>query len=174
VIRHVALMGFMASGKSTIGQKLARRLGVAFYDLDDLIAAEHGAIAEIFYGQGEDRFRAYELQTLERVLADGAPGIIALGGGATTHEPTDKLLKKRTYRVFVKVTPEQAAARLRRSQRVRPLLGLSPSLHRIKELYAHRLPYYAHADLVVEAETLTPAQVVDRITQWMHRKKLNL
>jgi shikimate kinase len=76
--------------------------------------------------------------------------------------------------VFIKVPPEQILGRLRRSKNVRPLLGPTPSLTKIKELYALRMPRYSHADLVVEAEELSTAQVVDHIVQWLHRKNIRL
>lgn len=171
---HVALTGFMAAGKSTIGKKLARKLGVAFYDLDDEIVREHGAISDIFYAQGEPQFRAYEYQALTKLLDETSPGIIALGGGAVTNDDTLQLLKKRTYRVFVKVPAEQIAGRLRNSPHIRPLVGPSPSLSRVKELYDQRMPRYAHADFVVEAGELTTTQIVDQIVQWLHKKKIAL
>lgn len=171
--RHIALTGFMAAGKSTIGKKLARKLGVRFYDIDDLVVEQHGAISDIFYAQGEKQFRAYERDAIAQVL-DGEPGVIALGGGAVTYDESLKLLKKRTYRIFVKVAPEQILGRLRRSKRVRPLIGPAPSLSKIKTLYTQRMPRYAHADYVVEADDMTTAQVVDDIVGWLHKKNIEL
>ncbi|HEY9180376.1 MAG TPA: shikimate kinase [Candidatus Baltobacteraceae bacterium] len=171
--KHVALTGFMAAGKSTIGKKLARKLGVRFYDIDEIVTAEHGPISDIFYAQGEQQFRRYEFEAIRRVM-DEEPGVVALGGGAVTYDETLKLLKKRTYRVFVKVPPEQILGRLRRSKNVRPLIGPTPSLSKIKELYAARMPRYSHADYVVEAEDLSTAQVVEHIAQWLHKKNIKL
>ena len=171
---HIALVGFMAAGKSTLGKKLARKLKCGFYDLDDAIVARHGPVSDIFYAQGEPAFRHYEHDELARLIDEQPPGIIAVGGGAVTFEETLKLLKKRTYRVFIKVSPEQVLGRLRRSPTVRPLLGPNPSLHKIKELYAARMPKYAHADLVVEADDLTPPQVLEHIVTWMHKKNIQL
>lgn len=172
--RHVALIGFMGAGKSTIGKRLARRLKRAFYDLDELVVREHGAVSDIFYNQGEAAFRRYERDALERVLETGEPGVVALGGGALTGEENQRLLKKFAYRVFVKITPEQALERLRRSRRVRPLLGPMPTLARIRDLYAKRMPQYARCDHVVEADHLTGAQTVDDIVAWLHKKKIDL
>lgn len=168
---HVALTGFMAAGKSTIGKKVARATGVPFYDLDDAVVDAHGSIDEIFYTQGEARFREYERDALETLLAQ-PPGIISLGGGAVTADPTLKLLKKRTYRVFVKVPAEQIVGRLRRSKRVRPLLGPVPSLSRVRELYSARMPRYAHADLTIDAAGLRTAQVVEQIATWIAHKRI--
>lgn len=170
--QHVALVGFMAAGKSTLGKKVARKLRCAFYDLDDEIVKHHGPIETIFYERGEAAFRAFEVEALQRVLDEGPPGIIALGGGAVTYEPTAKLLKKRVYRIFVKVSAEQILGRLRRSKTVRPLIGATPSLHKVKELYAARMPTYAHSDYVLEADALTSVQAVDEIVEWVRRKRV--
>ena len=163
----------MAAGKSTIGKRLARTMGVKFYDIDDIVVEEHGPISDIFYAQGEKQFRAYELDAIARVL-DSEPGVIALGGGAVTHDPTLKLLKKRTYRIFVKVPPEQILGRLRKSPRVRPLIGPVPSLGKVKELYDQRMARYAHADYVVEAGSLSTSQIVGQIVQWLNKKHIEL
>jgi len=173
VRNHIALTGFMAAGKSTIGKKLARKLGVKFYDIDDIVVSKHGPVSDIFYAQGEAQFRRYEYEAIAEVLEQD-PGVIALGGGAVTYDESLKLLKKRTYRVFVKVPPEQILGRLRRSKSVRPLLGPTPSLSRIKELYAQRMPRYSHADYVVEAEDMSTAQIVEDVVQWLHKKNLTL
>jgi shikimate kinase len=172
--RHIALVGFMASGKSTIGKRLARKLKSAFFDTDDLVVREHGAVSDIFYNEGEPAFRRYEHAALEHVLETGAPGVVALGGGALTLDDNQKLLKKRAYRVFIKISPEQALERLRRSRWVRPLLGPTPSLAKIKELYTKRMPQYAHADYVVEADHLSTSQAVDNIIEWLHKKKIEI
>lgn len=172
--QHVALVGFMAAGKSTIGKKLARKLKCAFFDTDDLVVQEHGAVSDIFYNEGESAFRDYERAAIEGVLQDGEPGIVALGGGALTHEPTQRLLKKRAYRVFIKVTPEQVVERLRKSKRVRPLLGPTPSLAKIRELYTKRMPQYAHVDHVIEADGMSTSQIVDAIVEWLHKKKIEI
>lgn len=172
--QHIALVGFMAAGKSTIGKKLARKLKVAFFDTDDLVVAEHGAVSDIFYNEGEKAFRDYEQAAVAHVIEDGEPGVLALGGGALTHEPTQKLLKKRAYRVFIKVSPEQVVERLRKSKRVRPLLGPTPPLSKIKELYTKRMPQYAHADYVVEADGMSTSQIVDSIVEWLHKKKIEI
>ncbi len=172
--KHIALVGFMAAGKSTIAKKLARKLGIASYDIDDLIVEAHGPISDIFYAQGEETFRTYERDMIEHVIETEPPGVIALGGGAVTNDDTLKLLKKRTYRIFIKVAPEQILGRLRRSPRVRPLIGPTPSLSKIKELYAARMPRYAHADLVVEADDLSTPQIIEQIVTWTHKKKIEL
>jgi shikimate kinase len=172
--RHIALVGFMASGKSTIGKRLARKLKCAFFDTDDLIVKEHGAVSDIFYNEGESAFRRYEHAALSEVLTDWESGVVALGGGALTSDENQRLLKKHAYRVFIKVAPEQALERMRRSKVVRPLLGPTPSLAKIKELYTKRMPQYAHADYVLEAGELSTSQIVDNIIEWIHKKRIEI
>jgi shikimate kinase len=172
--QHLALVGFMASGKSTIGKRLARKLGVSFFDTDDFVVKEHGAISDIFYNEGEKAFREYEYAALGHIVDEGEPGVIACGGGALSYEPSRKLLKKRAYRIFIKVAPDQVLERLRKSRIVRPMLGPTPSLAKIKDLYTKRMPHYAHADYVLEADGMSSAQIVDAIVDWMHKKKIEL
>ncbi|HTU68808.1 MAG TPA: shikimate kinase [Candidatus Baltobacteraceae bacterium] len=172
--QHIALVGFMASGKSTIGKRLARKLKCAFFDTDDIVVKQHGAISDIFYSEGEDAFRNYEHDAIASVVSEGEAGVLACGGGALSYEPSAKLLKKRAYRIFIKVTPEQVLERLRKSRTVRPLLGPTPSLARIKHLYTKRMPQYAHADCVIEADGMSSAQVVEAIVEWLHKKKIEI
>jgi shikimate kinase len=171
---HVALVGFMASGKSTIGRKLARKLGWPFFDTDALIVRAHGPIQAIFETEGEAAFRRYEVAAIAAVLEPAESSVVALGGGALTTAENRRLLRDRAYRVFIKVTPEQAFARVRRSRESRPVLGRTPTLARIKELYALRMPAYESADRVVEASRRTDQNVIDEIVEWLHEKKLGV
>lgn len=163
----------MGAGKSTIGKRLARRLSVPFYDIDDLIVERHGSIETIFSTSGEAVFRAHECAVIERVLVECPPGVIALGGGAVMHDPTLALLDQHAYRVFLNVSPEQIVGRLRRSKRQRPVLGPAPSLRTVRTLYAQRFPRYARADLVVDTRGMTGAAVVELIAQWCDRTSVH-
>lgn len=172
--RHVALVGFMAAGKSTIGRKLARELGCAFFDTDALVVRTHGAIAEIFSSEGEEAFRRYEREAIEHVLTTGDSGVVALGGGALTLAENRALLKERAHRIFLKLSPEQIFQRVRSSRERRPLLGRRPTLAKIREIYEERLQHYADADHVVEAERLSDRAVLDEILRWLDERKIAL
>jgi len=174
VKRHVALVGFMAAGKSTIGRKLARRLGCAFFDTDTLIAHEHGTVASIFEHEGEAAFRGYERATLSDLFARGETGVVALGGGAVTDPQTRALLEDRAHRIFLKVSPEQVFNRLQHSREVRPLLGRDATLERIRELYHARIPLYARADFTVHAERRSAHEILDDILQWLNENRIRL
>jgi shikimate kinase len=170
VKRHLALVGFMAAGKSTIGRKLARRLECDFVDTDEVIVREHGAIQEIFALEGEAAFRRYEREAIEQVLAGAPPCVAALGGGAMTIPENRAMLKSRAYTIFLRVSAERIAQRVRHSPQARPALGARPSLSRIRALYRERMPQYADADHVIEAERLNDRQIVDAIVLWLNER----
>ncbi|HLY03361.1 MAG TPA: shikimate kinase [Candidatus Cybelea sp.] len=172
--RHVALVGFMGAGKSTIGRKLARELGCAFFDTDDLIVRAHGTIPEIFSREGEDAFRRYEREAIGQVLSTGDAGVVALGGGALTLAENRAFVKECAHRVFLRSSPEQILRRLRRSRERRPLLGAHPTLAQIRELYGTRMAHYADADYIVAAERLSDRAILDEILQWLSEKKIAL
>jgi shikimate kinase len=173
VTRHLALVGFMASGKSTIGRKLARRLGRPFIDTDALVIRAHGPIGAIFAQEGEAAFRRYERDAIGEVLANPQASVVALGGGALTVAENRRLLQERAHSIFIKISPEQVLARIRRSREVRPMLGERPTLEQIRELYAKRLSEYVSADLVIEAERRSDREVIDEIVGWLGARQLD-
>jgi shikimate kinase len=170
--RHVALVGFMASGKSTIGRKLARRLGWTFFDTDAIVVREHGSIAAIFANEGEAAFRRYEHAAIRIALKHAQASVVALGGGALTLDENRRILEKNAYRVFIKVSPQEILTRVLRSREVRPVLGSSPTLPRISELYAARMPDYESADRVIEATRRTDGQIINEILGFLRETRL--
>jgi shikimate kinase len=165
--RHLALVGFMASGKTTIGRKLARRLRRPFCDTDALIVQNHGPIPGIFANEGETAFRKYESEAIRTALEREEASVIALGGGALTVPRNRKLLGEHAYRIFIKVPAEQILARVRRSRELRPVLGSAPTLESVGALYASRMTEYEEADHVVEAARRSDATVVAEIVEWL-------
>ncbi len=159
---HVALVGFMAAGKTTLGRSLARELECEFVDTDALVTAAHGPIHEIFANEGEARFREYERAAAEAAL-EGPGKVIALGGGAVTHAPTRSLLERRAVRVYIAVSPEKILGRLRRSRTIRPVVGDQPTLAGVRTLMAEREPYYREAEIVIEGGTRSRVALVRRI-----------
>lgn len=159
--RHVALIGFMGSGKTTVGALLAAMLGRPFVDTDALVVARTGrSIPEIFADEGEAAFRDYEGQALAEALA-GPPAVIATGGGLIVREGNWRLLSERAFTVWLHVPLPVLAERLAGS-RDRPLLAGGPDLERMQRLYAAREPLYARARLRVDA-TAPPERVAQEI-----------
>jgi shikimate kinase/3-dehydroquinate synthase len=136
--RHLALAGFMGSGKTSAGRVVAARLGRRFVDLDAEVEARAGAgIAELFADRGEAGFRAVEEKVARDVLRDGEPVVVALGGGAVLSERTRDELAGRAFTVLLDVEPETAWRRVAGSGR--PLAQAEEEFH---ALHRERQPLY--------------------------------
>ncbi len=139
--RHLALAGFMGSGKTRAGEKLAQRLGRSFVDLDRRIEARTGStVAELFVTRGEAGFRAVEESMAREVLHEADPLVIALGGGAVLSERTRSELATRAFTVLLDVEPETAWERVSGSDR--PLAQDEEAFH---ALHRNRQPLYEDA-----------------------------
>ncbi|WP_300269343.1 shikimate kinase [Microbacterium sp.] len=162
----VVLVGPMGAGKTSIGRKVAKQLGVAFTDTDKSIVREHGPIPEIFAQQGEERFRQLERIAVSGALDDG--GVISLGGGAVTSAQTRELLRQHPV-VFLTVTPEAVAARIRGG--TRPLLAGDDPLATWTEIYEQRRSWYEEvATLTVDTSRRPMHRIAAEIAAW--RKEL--
>ena len=160
---HVAIVGLMGAGKSTVGRMLARRLGLHFADTDEfVVAAARRPIPDIFAEVGEAGFRAREFEAA-RCAFSGAPSVVSLGGGALTHGPTRALVARSAVSVYLEVLPKTILARLKRSRTLRPLVGETPTLERIEELLQSREPLYREADVHIYAEQCAPETIADAI-----------
>jgi shikimate kinase len=160
--RRIVLTGFMGSGKTTVGAKLAHRLGWRFLDVDAVIEAEAGvSIAQIFARDGEPAFRELENTTIARLVQEDAL-VLALGGGAIEREETRTLLLTTSGTLLVHLEVELATTlrRCRGSEGSRPVLADQANL---AARYARRLPLYRTAHLSIPVDFLTPAQTVDAI-----------
>jgi len=135
VAKAVVLIGPMGVGKTTIGKKLARKLGIPFIDTDQLIVKAHGSIAEIFANQGESTFRKYEEQALKEALAQIA--VVATGGGAVLSGDNQRELET-VIVIYLSTNGQHMKSRL--SNGNRPLLenGISDW----KRIYDERKPLY--------------------------------
>ncbi|MEA2999467.1 MAG: shikimate kinase [Sphingomonadales bacterium] len=162
--RPIVLVGLMGVGKSTVGRRLAKRLGLPFVDSDDEIerAADH-SISEIFERFGEASFRDGEQRVIRR-LVDGPPAVLATGGGAFIEPATRALILERCIAVWLDAEVETLAERVRR-RNARPLLGDKDPLPRLRELAAARNPVYAEAHLHVRSEDVSQEAAVERIVE---------
>ncbi len=140
--RHLALIGFMGAGKSTLGPEVARRLARPFVDLDAEIEQHAAAsISTIFATRGEVEFRAIEQKLACEALDSVVPAVISLGGGAMVSKTTARRLRERALTVFVEVDVDEAWKRARRSRR-RPLAERESEF---RQLFEQRLPLYEDA-----------------------------
>lgn len=162
---NVYLTGLSGSGKSTVGPLLARRLGWAFVDTDDVIEASTGmAVTEIFNALGEAAFRERETEMIRHVTTMFRELVVSLGGGAVLSGTNRSLLHESGTVVYLKATPNRIAARLGEGAASRPLLQSDSDLAgRLRALLTERAPFYEEANLTVETDGLDAAAIADRI-----------
>lgn len=159
----IYLVGFMGSGKSTIGRLLAHRLGWSFFDTDaEIEAAERTSIAEIFDTRGEPEFRRIESEILRqhtRWIERGRPAVLALGGGAFIQPENRRLLEERGITVWLDCPFDLVAGRV--AQAAHRPLARDPE--KLAALYRLRRDVYSLADIHISIQGDDPAEAVDAI-----------
>jgi shikimate kinase len=160
----IFLVGFMASGKTTVGRLLAGRLGWAFADLDDLVVAAAGmTVAQVFAAEGEAGFRRRESDAV-RVAAARSRTVVATGGGAACREENLAVMLAAGRVVALAVSAEEAVRRAGTSSG-RPLLdGKADPVAAARELLAARRAFYERAHLRVETDGRIPDAVADLVS----------
>jgi shikimate kinase len=157
--RHIFLTGFMGSGKSQLGKKLAALLGIGFIDLDLMISQqEQKTVPEIFRQAGEEEFRRLERVYLERIISEDKISVIALGGGTVCFNDNLALLKGAGILVYIELNATALFDRLKNNANGRPLLaGLSGDalLQKITGLLQERKTFYEQAHITVKGVNLT-------------------
>lgn len=158
----IVLVGLMGVGKSTVGRRLAARLGVPFVDADNEIEAAAGlTISEIFERYGEPYFRDGERRVIARLI-DGNPKVIATGGGAFIQEDTRALILDRALAIWLDADIDVLASRVSRRD-TRPLLRNKDPRKVLSELAAVRNPVYALAPVHVRSQPSPHELTVDAI-----------
>jgi shikimate kinase len=163
--RNLILIGFMGTGKTTIGKRVARSLGYRFVDTDQLIAKKAGkGIPAIFADEGEEAFRQLETEVL-RECAAGERQVISTGGGIVTRPENRELLMASGYVVWLKAAPDTIYQRVRRS-RDRPLLRTPDPQATIAELLGQRNGLYeASQHLTIVTDGLTPEETAFGVSE---------
>ena len=158
---HLALIGFMGTGKSAVGTLLAHRLGREFVDADNEIARQAGMpISDIFARQGEPAFRRLEAQVLRSLLACRTGLVLATGGGAVGHDDTLALLAAHAYTICLTASPQRILERTAGTPR--PMLeGYADRAGQVAALMRQRQPRYDRADAVLDTSDLTPEQAAE-------------
>jgi 3-dehydroquinate synthase len=154
----IILAGFMGTGKSSVGEKLAKKLGYTFIDTDSLVEKQSGrSIPEIFTQNGEQAFRRLEDQAIDRALAV-SPAVIAVGGGAVCSPRNLKKLREAGVIILLTAGVGTILKRLGREHR-RPLLQVSDPKEKIRELLTQRSRYYEMISWRVSTDGKSPAQI---------------
>jgi len=154
----VVLIGFMGTGKSVIGRRLAAATGRRFVDTDRWVEQRAGkSVAEIFRDEGETRFRERESEVVE-ALAGQEGCVIATGGGMALRP--DQIKKLGGVRVALTATPAAILERTQRRRQARPLLSGEDPSEKVRNLLAERAPYYEMADLSVDTSQMSVDETV--------------
>ena len=162
--RNIVLIGFMGSGKTSVGLKLSYRLRMTVEDTDKLIERREGrSVSQVFAEQGEAYFRQQETRLLQELLACPYARIYSVGGGTPVRRENRELLRELGMVVYLQVSPEIVYNRLK-GDVTRPLLQCEDPLGRIRELMEERREAYEScADVILDGDGLDMEQILDKI-----------
>jgi len=161
---NVILTGFMGTGKTAVGKRLAKRLGWTFVDIDKLIETAAGlSVPRIFAERGEPVFRRIERRCIARVVRD-RDQVIATGGGAFVDPQSQGRLRASGPVICLTAKPQAIVSRVGSRLSARPMLsGAADPLARVKSLLAQRAAAYAKADLTIDTSDRSFDEIVERI-----------
>jgi shikimate kinase len=167
--RTIVLVGMMGAGKTTIGRRLAPRLGLKFFDADEEIQTAAGmSVADLFTAHGEISFRQGEAQVIARLL-QGPAHVLATGGGAILDAGTRARIKESAVSVWIRADIDTLLKRATRRD-TRPLLRDGDPRATLARLLEARAPYYALADIVVDTRPGPHQRTVDAIVSALKRQ----
>ena len=162
----IALIGLRGAGKSTIGPKLAARLGLRFVELDGAVERAAGlTLSEIFQIHGEGYYRRLERETLMGLLADAEGMVVATGGSIVNDKETYKLLRRRAVTVWLKARPEDHWNRVIQQGDQRPMAQHPHAMSELRALLAARERLYAEAEHVIDTARLDVDAAVDKLAR---------
>lgn len=167
--RTIALVGLMGAGKSTVGRRLANRLGRSFFDSDNEIEKAAGlSVSDIFSLHGEEEFRRGEQSVLKRLL-DDPPHVLATGGGAYLSPETRALMRDKAVTIWLNADLETLWKRVSRRTH-RPLLRRPDAKQVLSNLFDQRRPIYELADLTVPSvdgpHSKTVTAIIEALESW--------
>jgi shikimate kinase len=161
--RSIVLVGMMGVGKSSIGRRLATRLGIPFVDADTEIEKAAGmSITDIFAHRGEADFRSGEARVIARLL-DSGPQVLAAGGGAFMNDATREAIRAKGVSVWLKAELDVLLRRISKRRNERPLLQTGDPEATLRALLVEREPTYAQADLTVQSREVAHDAIVSDI-----------
>ena len=160
----VALVGLRGAGKSTVGPLLARRLELPFVEMDDLITQSSGLqLDQLFELHGEPYYRRLERETVQRLLDEGGPIVLAAAGGVVNDPVTWNLLCERTVVVWLEASPEEHWNRVVEQGDRRPMADNPAAMEELRDLLGAREPAYAAARITVDTTGREPEAIADRV-----------
>ncbi|MGI5911450.1 MAG: shikimate kinase [Syntrophomonadaceae bacterium] len=170
-MKNIVLIGFMATGKTSVGAVLAQKLGKMFVDMDHEIEKLVGmSIAEIFKKYGEERFRLEETLMAKKV-GQLKSSVIATGGGTVTNMENVAYLKNNGKIICLDADPRDIEVRVNRKKGTRPMLAREGLIEDIEKLLQKREPFYAHAaDIRIDTRGKNIEMVATEIVQLLSKQ----
>jgi shikimate kinase len=169
---NIFLIGYMGSGKTTLGKQLAKELGYNFIDQDDVIEKKMGmTIANIFSSMGEPKFREIERQTLIE-LSKGEKNVVATGGGAPCFFDNIEIMNKGGMSIYLKVPNQTLFQRLRYANAERPLIrdkNDEELKHFIELKTSERDPFYSKSTITIESSDIRISDIQIAISEYQKR-----
>jgi len=164
--RPIALVGLRGAGKSTVGPLLAKRLGLAFVEMDTMIQEASGlSLEELFELHGEWYYRRLEAETVRRILAGGEPVVVAAAGGVVNEPETWELLREHAVVVWLRAGPEKHWDRVLAQGDRRPMGDNPAAMEELRSLLSAREPIYSQAQLTVDTGSLGPDEIAQLVEQ---------
>jgi len=158
------MVGMMGAGKTTVGRRLAPRLGLPFFDADAEIEKAAGmSVSELFQQHGEESFRRGEAQIINRLL-DGPPHVLATGGGALLNPDTRAMIAAKATSIWLRAEMDTILIRATR-RGTRPLLKTGDPRETLTRLLAEREPLYAKADIQIDSQPGPHSNTVNLIIE---------
>lgn len=162
-VKTVVMIGFMGAGKTTVGQRLARRLGWRFIDIDKEVERSAGmSIADFFRILGEEAFRTMERRVTKELCWE-TQAVVAPGGGWILKPDALETLPPTACVVWLRVSPDEAVRRVFGSTTERPLLAGPKPLERARCIMAEREPLYMRADYAVDVDGRDPEDIAREV-----------
>lgn len=160
----IILIGFMGSGKSSVGKELSKRLGIKLLDSDDCIEKQkQKSINDIFRDEGEESFRDIESEFLKEMALSKEGFILSTGGGMPCFNDNAKMIKETGVSVYLMASPDSILERLK-NDTSRPLLKEGNKLEKIKSLLSGREDYYKKAaDIIIKTDGKSVSEISDEI-----------
>ncbi len=171
VPRSIALVGVRGAGKSTVGKKLARRLGMGFRELDAVIEEESGiSLVELFTLHGEGYYRQLQHDVVERMLAKSSPMVLATGGSLVVDRETWGLVRRHCHTIWLKARPKDHWDRVVAQGDIRPMRNNPSAMDELKAMLKSREPLYAQAEITVDTSRNTPAESTALIVESLRKR----
>lgn len=170
--KKVILMGYMASGKTSVGRELAILLNRSFIDLDVYIADnENMSVSQLFEEKGEPYFRKKELNYLNEILNDETSVVLSLGGGTPTFKGAIEMINEKAVSIYLKASIQTLFDRLVPEKIERPLLSKIPDVALQEYIAVHlfeRSSYYLKANFIVSVDFKTTIEIAQEIKELLH------